>query len=90
MRAMIRSTRLRLLAPSKNSLKRRSLPSSFGAASKRVFAQEGPDLLAARPFGGAKHRRDEAALAVRRSDAKALFDLAQEYRRPTTTDHRRI
>ena len=35
-RAMIRSTRLQLAAPSKNSLKRRALP-SFGAASKRAF-----------------------------------------------------
>src|SRR5208282_2557118 len=35
-RAMMRSTRLQLLAPSKNSLKRRIL-SSLGAASKRAF-----------------------------------------------------
>src|SRR3984893_7847337 len=97
-RAMIRSTRLQLAAPSKNSLKRRALP-SFGAASKRAFvlasrrcagatswsarrpgynrdlgpvgpdrpqqaAQEGTNLLATRPFGGAKHSRDEAAFAV--------------------------
>ena len=41
-RAMIRSTRLQLAAPSKNSLKRRALP-SFGAASKRAF------VLASRP-----------------------------------------
>ena len=41
-RAMIRSTRLQLCAPSKNSLKRRSLPSR-GAASKLAF------VLASRP-----------------------------------------
>src|SRR2546430_11510127 len=35
--AMICSTRLQLAAPSKNSLKRHSLP-SFGAASKRALA----------------------------------------------------
>jgi hypothetical protein len=35
-RAMIRSTQLQLAAPSKNSLKRRSLP-SFGVASDRAF-----------------------------------------------------
>src|SRR6476660_7770060 len=40
--AMIRSTRLQLCAPSKNSLKRRSLPSR-GAASKLAF------VLASRP-----------------------------------------
>src|SRR5438874_6999421 len=37
-RAMICSMRLQLAAPSKNSLKRHSLP-SFGAASKRAFFQ---------------------------------------------------
>src|SRR6202023_3856264 len=120
-RATIRATRLQLAAPSKNSLKRRALP-SFGAASKRLraglealdvpaqrrgrrdaqdietigstpvedfrtaimaggaqqylwvgpvgpdrpqqAAQEGANLLATRPFGGAKHSRDEAAFAV--------------------------
>ena len=41
-RATIRSTRLQLAAPSKNSLKRPVLP-SFGAASKRAF------VLASRP-----------------------------------------
>src|SRR3984893_17667757 len=121
-RATIRSTRLQLAAPSKNSLKRRALP-SFGAASKRLraglealdvpaqrrgrgdaqdiietigstpvedfrtaimvvgaqqylgvgpvgpdrpqqAAQEGANLLATRPFGGAKHRRGEAGFAA--------------------------
>src|SRR5208337_4426659 len=96
-RAMMRSTRLQLLAPSKNCLKRRILP-SLGAASKRAIvlasrasmcrrnvavgapqdlrvgpvgadraqqtAQEGPDFLAAGPFGGPKDGGDEAALAV--------------------------
>ena len=41
-RAMIRSTRLQLCAPSKNSMKRRSLPSR-GAASNLAF------VLASRP-----------------------------------------
>ena len=36
-RATMRSTRLQLAAPSRNSLKRRTLP-SLGAASKRAFA----------------------------------------------------
>ncbi len=35
---------------------------------------EGADLLAARPFGGAKHRRDEAAFAVEYDDRlKTIF-----------------
>ena len=37
-------------------------------------AQEGLDLLAARPFGGTKHSRDEAALAVEHHDGlKSVF-----------------
>lgn len=42
----IRSTRLQLAAPSKNSLKRRALP-SFGAASKRAWPR-GLDVPAQR------------------------------------------
>src|SRR5208282_6216408 len=45
-----------------------------GADRPQQAAQEGPDLLAARPFGGAKHRRDEAALAVEYDDRlKTIF-----------------
>ena len=43
-RAMIRSTRLQLCAQSKNSLKRRSLPSYSGAASKLAFVLAFEDL----------------------------------------------
>src|SRR5271165_771170 len=106
-RAMIRSTRLQLAAASKNSLKRRTLPSP-GAASKRALAlasrrstrrrnvvvgaqqdlgagpvgadraqqpaQEGLDLLAARPLGGTEHGGDETARAVEHDDRlKAVF-----------------
>ena len=45
-----------------------------GADRPQQAAQEGPDLPAARPFGGAKHRRDEAALAVEYDDRlKTIF-----------------
>src|ERR1700731_4179406 len=37
-----------VLAPSKNSLKRRSLPSSFGAASKRAFVLASRDSICRR------------------------------------------
>jgi hypothetical protein len=36
----------------------------MGADRAQQAAQEGFDLLAARPLGGTKHGRDEAALAV--------------------------
>ena len=45
-----------------------------GADRPQQAAQEGADLLAARPFGGAKHGGDEAALAVEYDDRlKAVF-----------------
>src|SRR5512133_3831836 len=53
-RAMMRSTRLQLLAPSKNSLKRRTLP-PLGAASKRAVAAL--DVTAQRR--GRRHAEDE-------------------------------
>ena len=45
-----------------------------GADRAQQAAQEGADLLAAGPFGGAKHGGDEAALAVEHDDRlKAIF-----------------
>jgi Transposase DDE domain group 1 len=52
-----------------------------GADRPQQAAQEGPDLLAARPFGGAKHRRDEAALAVEYDDRlETIFVVAMRSR----------
>ena len=39
-----------------------------GADRTQQAAEEGADLLAARPFGGAKHSRNEAAFAVEYDD----------------------
>ena len=45
-----------------------------GADGAQQTAQEDFDLLAARPFGGAKHRGDEAPPAVEHDDRlKAIF-----------------
>src|ERR1700730_8221802 len=45
-----------------------------GADRPQQAAQEGADLLATRPFGGAKHSCDEAALAVEYDDRlKTIF-----------------
>ncbi len=45
-----------------------------GADRPQQAAQEGADLLAPRPFGGAKHSCDEAALAVEYDDRlKTIF-----------------
>jgi hypothetical protein len=45
-----------------------------GADRPQQAAQESADLLAARPFGGAKHRRYEAALVVEYGDRlKTIF-----------------
>ena len=45
-----------------------------GADRPQQAAQEGADLLAARPFGGAKHGGDEAAFAVEYDDRlKTIF-----------------
>src|ERR1700704_2398599 len=45
-----------------------------GADRPQQAAQESADLLAARSFGGAKHRRDEAAFAVEYDDRlKTIF-----------------
>jgi hypothetical protein len=49
-RAMMRSTRLQLAAPSRNSLKRRTLP-SFGAASKLAFALASRSSICRRKVG---------------------------------------
>ena len=59
-RATIRSTRLQLATPSKNSLKRRAL-SSFGATSRRAFVLASISLVCRRTGGGAEHH----ALAAR-------------------------
>src|SRR5271157_2711262 len=65
-RAMMRSTRLQLLAPSKNSLKRRIL-SSLGAASKRAF------VLASRTAQGRGWRNAEDVIkAVRPTPVENL------------------
>jgi hypothetical protein len=48
----------------------------MGSDRAQQPAQEGLDLLAARPFGGTKHGGDEAALAVEHHDGlKAVFVL---------------
>ena len=67
-RATIRSTRLQLAAPSKNSLKRRALP-SFGAASKRAF------VLASRP-SMCRRCRDDVALRLALEQAVAVGEGA--------------
>ena len=46
----------------------------IGPDRPQQAAQEGADLLAARPFGGAKHSCDEAAVAVEYDDRlKTIF-----------------
>jgi hypothetical protein len=46
----------------------------IGPDRPQQATQESTDLLAERPFGGAKHRRDEAAFAVEYDDRlKTIF-----------------
>src|SRR5450631_3921167 len=62
---------------SNNDCRRAALSASsasWRADGAQQAAQEGLDLFAARPFGGAKHGGDEAALAIEHDDwLKAIF-----------------